>query len=64
VSSNILVSVAVAAGIALPIGALDQDTQYTPENFQASFCEIATDAGQTEVPCIINIESGKKYGVS
>ena len=64
-SSNIIVSFALAAGVALPIGVMQEDTSFKASNYKATECEISTDKKElVKVPCIVNMETGKRYGVS
>ena len=62
-ASQIIVSFALAAGIALPIGALTETNQTPMSEFKASTCEISTASGKTTVPCSVNQETGAKLGV-
>ncbi|ACT65658.1 predicted protein [Cyanophage PSS2] len=63
-SSNIFVSFALAAGVALPIGVMHEDTSFRASDYKAQECEVSTDKKETiKVPCIVNVETGKRFGV-
>jgi len=43
---------------------MHEDTSFRASDYKAQECEVSTDKKETiKVPCIVNVETGKRFGV-